>query len=231
MMRRESGLVLRAFTTSAIWSMWPPSGVGQERHCTPYTGPRSPFGAAHSSQMVTPRSCSHLALLSPRRNHSSSRITALVNTFLVVTSGKPSRRSKRIWWPNTLRVPVPVRSVLLTPCANTWRMKSSYCERTGRVLGMRRILGRRRVGLGIRVELHRCQARVQPAAGHQLGMRAAVDDAAGLEHDDAVGALHGGQAMGDHESGAVLHCGFERGLHHALALGVERAGGLVEQQQ
>ena len=31
---------------------------------------------------------------------------------MVVTSGKPSARSKRIWWPKTLRVPVPVRSVL-----------------------------------------------------------------------------------------------------------------------
>ena len=34
-MRRESGLVLRVRMTSAIWSMWPPSGVGQLRHCTP----------------------------------------------------------------------------------------------------------------------------------------------------------------------------------------------------
>ena len=53
-------------------------------------------------------------------------------TFLVVTSGKPSLRSKRIWWPNTLRVPVPVRSVLATPVLYTWRMKSSYWVRTGR---------------------------------------------------------------------------------------------------
>src|SRR3712207_8872788 len=35
-------------STSVIWSMWPPSGVGQLRHWTPYTGPRSPFGPAHS---------------------------------------------------------------------------------------------------------------------------------------------------------------------------------------
>ena len=31
------------------------------------------------------------------------------------------------------RVPVPVRSALATPCVATWRMKSSYCERIGRV--------------------------------------------------------------------------------------------------
>ena len=51
---------------------------------------------------------------------------------MVVTSGKPSFRSKRIWWPNTLVVPVPVRSALCTPCVCTWRMKSSYWLRTGR---------------------------------------------------------------------------------------------------
>src|SRR3954471_17672661 len=55
-------------------------------------------------------------------------------TFFVVTRGKPSFRSKRICWPKMLRVPVPVRSVLGVPCAYTWRMKSSYWERTGRVM-------------------------------------------------------------------------------------------------
>ena len=32
MMRRESGLARSCFTTSEIWSMWRPSGVGQLRH-------------------------------------------------------------------------------------------------------------------------------------------------------------------------------------------------------
>ena len=36
-------------------------------------------------------------------------------TFFVVTSGKPSPRSKRIWYPNVLTVPVPVRSAFGTP--------------------------------------------------------------------------------------------------------------------
>ncbi len=56
-------------------------------------------------------------------------------SFLVVTSGNPSLKSKRIWWPNTDRVPVPVRSVFSTPCSNTWRMKSSYWLRIGRRVG------------------------------------------------------------------------------------------------
>ena len=79
-----------------------------------------------------PRSCSQRALPSPRRNHKSSSAIERKWTFFVVTSGKPSLRSKRIWQPNTLLVPVPVRSAFATPCVATWRMKSSYCERTGR---------------------------------------------------------------------------------------------------
>ncbi len=50
----------------------------------------------------------------------------LVCTFLVVTSGNPAARSKRIWWPNTERVPVPVRSALRWPWSRTCRMKSRY---------------------------------------------------------------------------------------------------------
>ena len=41
--------------------------------------------------------------------------TDLKCTFFVVTSGKPSARSKRIWYPNVLTVPVPVRSLLGAP--------------------------------------------------------------------------------------------------------------------
>src|SRR3954453_7940894 len=90
-------------------------------------GPRSPFWSAHSSQMVTPRSWSHLTLVSPRRNHSSSAKTDRVWTFLVVTSGKPSERSKRIWCPKTESVPVPVRSDFSTPSSRTRVRRSRYC--------------------------------------------------------------------------------------------------------
>src|SRR5690606_10156996 len=47
--------------------------------------------------------------------------------FLVVTRGKPSARSKRIWWPNTLQVPVPVRSLLKVPDSRARRISSRYC--------------------------------------------------------------------------------------------------------
>ena len=115
MMRRESGLALISATACAIWSMWRPSAASQARHCLPYTGPSSPCSSAHSSQIVTPCSRSQATLVSPRRNHSSSYTIERRCTFLVVTSGKPAARSKRICWPNSDSVPVPVRSSLRTP--------------------------------------------------------------------------------------------------------------------
>ena len=65
-------------------------------------------------------------LVSPGRNHSSSWMIDFRCSFLVVTSGKPPARSKRIWWPNTDSVPVPVRSLLRTPWSSTWRIRSRY---------------------------------------------------------------------------------------------------------
>ncbi len=76
--------------------------------------------------MCTFLSCSGRALRSPRRNQNSSSATPRMNTRLVVISGKPALRSKRIWWPNTDRVPVPVRSDFGVPCSMTWRSRSSY---------------------------------------------------------------------------------------------------------
>lgn len=47
--------------------------------------------------------------------------------LLVVSSGNPSDRSKRIWYPNTLCVPTPVRSCFTTPSFLIWRNRSRYC--------------------------------------------------------------------------------------------------------
>src|SRR5699024_12272212 len=97
-----------------------------ERHCAKYTGTRPPSSRAHSSQMLTPRTCSQRTLVYPRRNHSSSRMIERVCSRLVVISGKPWDRSERIWRPNRLRVPVPVRSPLALPVSSTSRSRSSY---------------------------------------------------------------------------------------------------------
>ena len=47
--------------------------------------------------------------------------------FFVVSNGKPSARSKRIWCPKTALVPVPVRSSRSTPSSRIRRNKLRYC--------------------------------------------------------------------------------------------------------
>ena len=56
------------------------------------------------------------------------------------------------------------------------------------------------------------------------------DDPAGVEHDDLVGVAHGGEPVGDHQHGPLLHQAVDRLLHQPLRFGVERAGGLVQDQ-
>src|SRR6185312_11858564 len=54
-------------------------------------------------------------------------------------SGKPAVRSYRIWWPNRLRVPVPVRSDLRVPPSSTSRSRSSYGVAIGTSVSLRRM--------------------------------------------------------------------------------------------
>ena len=61
-------------------------------------------------------------------------------------------------------------------------------------------------------------------------MGAALHDAAGVEHDDLVGVAHRGQPVRDDQHRAVPHQPLDGLLHQPLRLGVERAGGLVENQ-
>src|SRR5690606_7333645 len=79
------------------------------------------------------------------------------------------------------------------------------------------------VGLG---ELRTVQLGVSAALGHQLVMRAALDDAALLHHQDQVGASDGREAVGDDEAGALAPQGDHRLLQEQLGPGVDRAGGL-----
>jgi len=51
-----------------------------------------------------------------------------------------------------------------------------------------------------------------------------------LHHHDAVGLEHRGQPVCDHQRGAPRHQALQRLLHRTLALRVQRAGGLVQQQ-
>src|SRR5436309_1529711 len=61
-------------------------------------------------------------------------------------------------------------------------------------------------------------------------MRADIDHSALVDDHDAVGLLDRCQPMGDHKRGPLVHEPVERLLHGKLALGIERAGRLIEQQ-
>ena len=61
-------------------------------------------------------------------------------------------------------------------------------------------------------------------------MGALLDDAAGLEHDDAVGERDRRGAVGDHERRSPLHHGRERRADLVLLRRVHRRGRVVEDQ-
>ena len=61
-------------------------------------------------------------------------------------------------------------------------------------------------------------------------MGAALDDSPLLDDEDLVGAADGGETVGDDEGGAALHQLRQAGLDHGFRLGVERAGGFVEDE-
>ena len=61
-------------------------------------------------------------------------------------------------------------------------------------------------------------------------MRAGFHELALADDQDAVGPPDGGQPMGDHERGAVLHQAVQGQLHEAFALGIERTGGFIQNE-
>ena len=69
---------------------------------------------------------------------------------------------------------------------------------------------------GIERELQFGETSVQSAAAQEVGVAALLDDAAGFQHKNAVGALHGGEAVGDDERGAPPGQRLDRRLHRAL---------------
>jgi len=68
------------------------------------------------------------------------------------------------------------------------------------------------------------------AAGQQVAVRAEVEDAALVEHQDGIAIGQRGQPVGDDDHGAaVRHLG-EVGVDQGLAFRVERTGRLIEDQ-
>jgi hypothetical protein len=72
--------------------------------------------------------------------------------------------------------------------------------------------------------------RVAAALGQQLLVGAALDDAAGLHHQDLVRVDHGGQAVRDDQRGLVLRGALQFRLDGALVGAVQGRRGLVEDQ-
>src|SRR2546426_4324030 len=79
-------------------------------------------------------------------------------------------------------------------------------------------------------ELQGGEAGVEAAFGDERSVGAGGDDASVVHDDDAVGRLDGREAMRDDKRGAPAHEALEGELHRLLALGIERARRLVEQQ-
>src|SRR5262245_42899362 len=83
----------------------------------------------------------------------------------------------------------------------------------------------------LRAELQLVEAAVKAAGPlKQLFMGPQLADLTAFEHDDLVGVVHCCQAVRDHQRGASLD-EVRQGLpDHALRLGVERRGSLVEDE-
>ena len=79
-------------------------------------------------------------------------------------------------------------------------------------------------------ELQVVQPAIEPAGAEQLVVRAPLHHPSRVEHHDLVRVAHGGQTVRDHQHGPLGHEPVDRLLHQPLRLGVQRAGGLVEDQ-
>src|SRR6185437_1189960 len=87
------------------------------------------------------------------------------------------------------------------------------------------------IGSGARGgELQVVEPPVGAGGGVELIVASGFDHPAGLQHQNAVGVADGREAVGDDQHGAVLHQVGERALHQQLALVVERAGGLIKDE-
>src|ERR1700730_12639470 len=78
--------------------------------------------------------------------------------------------------------------------------------------------------------LHAVEGGIAPTGSDQLVVRAVLDKAAALNGHDAIAGAHGREAVRDDEDGAALGDLAHVLLDDALALVVERARGLIEDQ-
>ena len=75
------------------------------------------------------------------------------------------------------------------------------------------------------------ELRIETGGRDELGVRAALDDPAFLQHEDQIGAQHGGQPVRDHDRRPAGERALERGLHRGLGIRVEVRGRFVEHHE
>ena len=88
----------------------------------------------------------------------------------------------------------------------------------------------RRLSRGVKhglAELGVVELAVEALTGHELPVGAAFHHVAIPHHQDAVGVLDGGEAVGHHEAGFILHQAAHGGADLLLGTGVHVGGGLV----
>ena len=64
--------------------------------------------------------------------------------------------------------------------------------------------------------------------GDQILVGATLDDAAVIQHHNAIGIAHGGEAVGNDEGGSALHQRVHTLLHQSFGTGVDGGGSLVQ---
>jgi len=67
--------------------------------------------------------------------------------------------------------------------------------------------------------------------GHELRVCADCTQSTGFQHRDTIRVFYRREAMGDHQTGSPGHQVPKGRLHLLFALGIQAAGGLIEQQQ
>src|SRR5579863_5237690 len=77
-------------------------------------------------------------------------------------------------------------------------------------------------------ELEIVEAAIGAQLLHQFLMSPYIGDGSVLDHYDAVGAAHGGEAMRDHDDGASSHQILRGGLHQRFGLAIQSGSGFVE---
>src|ERR1039458_717904 len=80
------------------------------------------------------------------------------------------------------------------------------------------------------LELEFVEFGINPAGPEQFRVGARFDNAALVQYHNEIGPLDGREAVGDADRRAALHQCFERLLDNPLGFGIERAGGLVQDQ-